>query len=36
MTCDEYEALLTGYVDDELTAEDRARLEEHLAGLKKA
>ena len=32
MSCDEYEPMLTAYVDGELEAEDRLRLEEHLAG----
>lgn len=30
MSCDEFKPLLTGRVDGELAAEDRARLEEHL------
>ncbi len=32
MSCDEYETMLTAYVDDELPPEDRQRLEDHLAG----
>jgi hypothetical protein len=28
--CDEMQALVSGYVDDELTAEERKRLESHL------
>ena len=32
MSCDEYEPMLTAYVDGELEAEDRHRLEEHVAG----
>ena len=32
MSCDEYEPMLTAYVDGELEAADRRRLDEHLAG----
>ncbi len=32
MNCSEYAAMLTGYIDEELTPEDRARLEKHLTG----
>jgi predicted anti-sigma-YlaC factor YlaD len=30
MTCQEYQALLTGYIDDELPDEERRRLDHHL------
>ena len=32
MNCSEYAPMLTGYMDGELSPEDRARLEEHLKG----
>ena len=32
MSCDEIEELLTAYVDDELPADDRDRVDTHLAG----
>ncbi len=32
MSCDEFEPMLSAYVDGELAAEDRDRIEEHLAG----
>jgi len=32
MSCDEIEALLTAYVDNELPADDRDRVDTHLAG----
>ena len=32
MSCEELKPMLTGYVDGELSAEQRARVEEHLAG----
>ena len=31
MTCDDWRPLITGYLDGELSADDRARLEGHLA-----
>ncbi len=34
MSCDEFKPMLTGYVDGELSAEQRAALERHLAGCK--
>jgi len=30
MSCEDYRPLITGYVDDELSAADRRRLESHL------
>ncbi|MBN2271446.1 MAG: zf-HC2 domain-containing protein [Sedimentisphaerales bacterium] len=32
MVCDDYKDLLMGYLDNELSAEQRRRFEEHLAG----
>ena len=32
MTCHDYKDLMMGYLDDELSAEQRGRFEEHLAG----
>jgi predicted anti-sigma-YlaC factor YlaD len=32
MACDDYKELLMGYLDNELTDEQRNRFEEHLAG----
>ncbi len=32
MSCDEFEPMLSAYVDGELAADDRRRIEEHLAG----
>ena len=32
MTCHNYKDLMMGYLDDELSAEQRRRFEEHLAG----
>ena len=31
MTCDDYKNLMMGYLDNELSAEQKRRLEEHLA-----
>jgi predicted anti-sigma-YlaC factor YlaD len=32
MSCDEYRPLISGYIDEELEAGERQRLEEHLKG----
>jgi len=34
MACDEYHDLMMGYLDEELTAEQKHRFEEHLAACK--